>query len=303
MPIRQCPPISKPVATARNYRVTAAAYYLRPWSTIAPGKANPVGDNIPTLMRATLSDCGVKACVRHEALIEGIANLQIQYAIDQDSGVLKYVNADELGDIATTTVGKAQWQRVGAVRNGVLARSFIPEPDYVDGNAPYHLGDQAIDVAVGYRHYWLTSTVALRKHERLDMTAVAQRHLHRSPAGCRGAVLAVALLFLVILTMLGITVMSVSQQELKMAGQYQRQARIREQAEACLKIAEADAATLVDTQLNGIAASLRGQSRPHRYRRWCGGSGCQRYGILERPDEGPAVCRRRRIRYRISGGA
>jgi len=88
------------------------------------------------------------------------------------------------------------------------------------------------------------------------MTARAQRYLHQSPANCRGAVLAVALLFLVILTMLGTTVMSVSQQELKMAGQFQQQSRIHEQAEACLKIAEADATTLVDTQLNATAASL-----------------------------------------------
>lgn len=66
----------------------------------------------------------------------------------------------------------------------------------------------------------------------------------------RGAVLAVALLFLVILTLLGFTVLGVSQQEQKMAGQYQRQYLIQEQTEACLKIAEADAANAVDTQLN-----------------------------------------------------
>ena len=66
----------------------------------------------------------------------------------------------------------------------------------------------------------------------------------------RGAVLAVALLFLVILTLLGFTVLGVSQQEQKMAGQYQRQYLIQEQTEACLKIAEADAANAVNTQLN-----------------------------------------------------
>lgn len=66
----------------------------------------------------------------------------------------------------------------------------------------------------------------------------------------RGAVLAVALLFLVILTLLGFTVLGVSQQEQKMAGQYQRQYQVQEQAEICLKTAEADAANAADTQLN-----------------------------------------------------
>lgn len=66
----------------------------------------------------------------------------------------------------------------------------------------------------------------------------------------RGAVLAIALLFLVILTLLGFTVLGVSQQEQKMAGQYQRQYLVQEQTEACLKTAEADAANAVETQLN-----------------------------------------------------
>lgn len=75
-------------------------------------------------------------------------------------------------------------------------------------------------------------------------------------SNCRGAVLAVALLFLVILTLLGITVMSVGQQELKMGGQFQQQSLVHERAEACLNSAETDATTLVDAQLNTATAAL-----------------------------------------------
>ncbi len=88
------------------------------------------------------------------------------------------------------------------------------------------------------------------------MRTPAQRLQHLPPAASRGMVLAVTLLFLFVLTLLGITVMSISQQELKMASQFQQQARIREQAEACLKVAEADATALVDTQLNTATSAL-----------------------------------------------
>jgi len=147
--------------TARNYRAIAVAYYLRPWSITPPSKSKPSGDDIPTLMRATLRDCGASTCVKSEALVEGIANLQIQYGLDKGAGVHSYLNADQLGDF-TTLAGKAQWQRVRAVRIGLLARGLTPEADFIDSNAPYQLGDQSISVAAGYRHIWVTSTVALR---------------------------------------------------------------------------------------------------------------------------------------------
>lgn len=150
-------------ADARNYRLIAATYYLRPWSVTAPSKSNPTGDGIPSLMRATLSDCGAKACVKTEALVEGIANLQVQFGLDRGDGqgVRDYLNADQLGDF-TQANGKAQWRQVSAVRVGLLVRSLTAQPDYKDPNAPYHLGDQTVSVANGYRHIWLTSTVARR---------------------------------------------------------------------------------------------------------------------------------------------
>lgn len=81
---------------------------------------------------------------------------------------------------------------------------------------------------------------------------MARRACHHLPArtGMRGAVLAVALIFLLVLSLLGISVMSVSQQELKMAGQFLRQSSVQSLAEDCLKTAESAAATQVDTQLN-----------------------------------------------------
>jgi Tfp pilus assembly protein PilX len=66
----------------------------------------------------------------------------------------------------------------------------------------------------------------------------------------------VALIFLIVLTLLGISVMSVSQQELKMAGQFMRQSRVQTQTENCLKTAESTAAAQVDAQLNRPGGTL-----------------------------------------------
>ena len=72
----------------------------------------------------------------------------------------------------------------------------------------------------------------------------------------RGAVLATALIFLIVLTLLGISVMNISQQELKMATQFMQQTRSQTQVENCLKTAEANARYQVDTQLNRPGGTL-----------------------------------------------
>lgn len=153
------------ISDASNYRVSAVTYYLRPWSIVAPTKARPNGDDIPTLMRATLSDCGASACAKRDALVEGIANLQIQFRLDPDSGAA-FLNADQVGDF-TTPAGKQRWRQVRALRVGLLARSLAPEGNFVDGNAPYHLGDQTVTVSNGFRNFWITSTIALRNADQL----------------------------------------------------------------------------------------------------------------------------------------
>ena len=71
-----------------------------------------------------------------------------------------------------------------------------------------------------------------------------------------GAVLAVSLIFLIVLTLLGIGVMNVSLQELKMAGQFMQQSRVQTLAEDCLKTAESAAAAQVDAQLNRPGGTL-----------------------------------------------
>lgn len=147
----------------RSFRLSAVVYYLRPWSTIAPTKTLPQGDGIPTLMRAALSDCGASACVKSEALVEGIVNMQIQYGVPADSATdtLQYLDAEQLGDF-TLQPGKSAWRDVRAVRIALLTRSLTAEPGYIDTNAPYALADQSVTVATGFRHLLLTATVALR---------------------------------------------------------------------------------------------------------------------------------------------
>lgn len=149
--------------TPHTFRLSAVAYYLRPWSTNAPTRSLPEGDGIPTLMRATLGDCGTAACIKSEALVEGIANLQIQYGVADaaGNGTLRYMNAEQLGDF-TGLPGKPVWQRVHSLRIALLARSLTAEAGYTDGNAPYTLADQTVTVSAGFRHLLIDSTVALR---------------------------------------------------------------------------------------------------------------------------------------------
>jgi Tfp pilus assembly protein PilX len=78
----------------------------------------------------------------------------------------------------------------------------------------------------------------------------AHGHRLHNRAGMRGAVLAVALIFLIVMALLGISVMNVSLQEQKMASQFMQKSRVQTQAEDCLKTAEANAKDQVDAQLN-----------------------------------------------------
>lgn len=89
----------------------------------------------------------------------------------------------------------------------------------------------------------------------MSMSRLDGRCWH-GPVRSRGAVLAVALIFLLVLTLLGISVMSISQQELKMASQFSQQSRVQTETENCLKIAEAVAAAQVDAQLNRPGGAL-----------------------------------------------
>ena len=75
-------------------------------------------------------------------------------------------------------------------------------------------------------------------------------NIHTQFPAQHGTVLVFALIFLVLLTFLGFSVINVSQQELQMAGQFMTQTLAHEQAEDCLHTAQAEAATLVDTALN-----------------------------------------------------
>ncbi len=261
------------------------------------GQSHPVGDNIPTLMRAILSDCGVKACVRHEALIEGIANQIIRNR--SRFGVLKYVNADELGDI-TTTVGKAQWQRVRADASVYWRAASYLNP--ITSTAMRLIISAtrlsmlpSVTGIFGSPAPWPCETRAIRHDGRCATTS--------APAACR-------------LSRCGTRSRSAVSGDLDHAGHHghERQSAGTENGrpvsaagthqgtgrglpEDCGSRCR-DFGRHATQWHSGIS---RGLSRPHRYRRWCGGSGCQRYGILERPEEDPAVCRRRQIRYRYLG--
>lgn len=125
-------------------------YYIRSY-------ANKIGDGIPTLVRSEFDkdDDDDIAHQSAQALVEGIENLQIEYARD--------TNGDGEPDTAyvTTLTTAAEWSQVVAIKISVLARNVEPTAGYSDDKT-YKLGSTVISApGDGYKRHVFSTVVKL----------------------------------------------------------------------------------------------------------------------------------------------
>lgn len=125
-------------------------YHVRPY-TQTPG------DGIPSLCRKMLVG-GASPQWSDECIAEGVQDLQLSFAIDNDS--------DGLPDRYLTAPTAAELQKAVSVRIEVLMRSRKPVPGYLDLKS-YAIGDKQGQSAIaaandGYFRKVYSTTVALR---------------------------------------------------------------------------------------------------------------------------------------------
>ncbi len=206
----------------------------------------PNGDQtVPSLYRMRLQRNGT-ALGDAEELARGIENLQLRFGVDAapyDGQVdTPYKTADE---VAAGTAGPfldLKWSRVLSVQIGVLVRS--PERAGVPGTTPDRRSAHRYPARRPHRRAgrWRHSP-GLRNHRR-----IAQPHLQfvssimtTRPASCRplpqrprGAVLFVALIMLLLLTLLGVTAAQVTVMQERMSGNFRVQQLAFERSESAL---------------------------------------------------------------------
>lgn len=113
-------------AAAPLWRFVTHIYYIAPCSVPSSGStcdANADGGNpIPTLKRLELGSDLSGPDFEQVPLVEGIEELQIDYARDEDG--------DGTVDSYTAAPTASQWNEVVAVRIHILARNIEPTPGY-----------------------------------------------------------------------------------------------------------------------------------------------------------------------------
>ncbi len=140
---------------AITYALSTNVYYIRRCSdpkisgrdTICDG----VDDNIPTLVRLTLS----KNKMHSDPLVENIENLQLLFGIDIDFDftVDRYVEASE--------ISLAEWEQVLSVQIFVLSRAPNPVTGYTNRNR-YEFAGESITKPDGYYRKLYRETIFLR---------------------------------------------------------------------------------------------------------------------------------------------
>jgi type IV pilus assembly protein PilW len=145
-------------------------YFVAPCST-PTGSGNTkctAGDDggapIPTLKRLELSvDASGNTAMVTYPLVEGVQNLQVEYALDTDG------DGSPNGGFATNPGAAASWQNVMSVALYVLARNTQPSAGYVD-NKTYSMGSTAVAApGDGFRRHLYTAAVRVKNQsERRD---------------------------------------------------------------------------------------------------------------------------------------
>lgn len=138
---------SRPVA---NFTLQTYVYYISPF-TVAPTEV-PL---VPALVRMALLPDGTMA---RELVASGIERMQVQYGRRTTAPDTQYV--DVLPG-ASSDPADPTWEEVNSVRIWLLARSFTPEPGYVNTQT-YPMGDQNLVANDGFRRQLFSTVVQLR---------------------------------------------------------------------------------------------------------------------------------------------
>ena len=152
------------VAGLRKY--TVRFYYI--------GTDNGSGQAIPTLRRLELS--GATGGWVDTPLVEGIDQLNLEYAIDIDSdGAPDVYTADPATYVCGGCTAITNWANVVSVRINLLARNLEPSPGYTDAKT-YTLGRNAAGTEITfvpadqYRRHAYTGLVRIvNASERRDL--------------------------------------------------------------------------------------------------------------------------------------
>ncbi|MBK9246470.1 MAG: PilW family protein [Burkholderiales bacterium] len=214
-----------------SFKARDQAFVAR-FDSVAYFVGRPKGDRQapPSLYRAGLE--------RTEKVVENVEDLDFLYGLDDDGdgAVDRYLPADR--------IDAAQWERVLSVRVSLLAVSAEAAPP-AGGQVVYLRdvdGDTLLDPQPARDARQLrqvfTTTVSLRNRPTAMRSASRCRTGGAGRHPQRGAVLVVGLVFLLLMTLIGVTAFVVATQEERMAGNARDRLRAFEAAEQALRHCE-----------------------------------------------------------------
>jgi type IV pilus assembly protein PilW len=129
-----------------RYRLLSDVYYINSFTTSADEV--PL---VPALYRLRLSE-GANPQMTPELVASNVELIQVQYAVPNDAGDLRYVNANTVTD----------WSIVKTARIWLLVRESLPEPGLSSGS--YSVGDVTYTPNDHFRRTVLSTTVAVRNN-------------------------------------------------------------------------------------------------------------------------------------------
>jgi type IV pilus assembly protein PilW len=129
-----------------NYRLVSDVYFVNSFTTSADEV--PL---VPALYRLRLSD-GANPQMTPELVASNVEHMQVQYAVPDANGNLRYFNANTVPD----------WRIVKTARIWLVVRESLPEPGFTSSS--YTVGDITYAPNDRFRRTVLSTTVAVRNN-------------------------------------------------------------------------------------------------------------------------------------------
>jgi type IV pilus assembly protein PilW len=129
-----------------DYRLVSDIYYVNSFTNSATETPK-----VPALYRLTLSQ-GANPRMTPQLVASNVEQFQIQFAVVDGSGSVRYYNANDVID----------WKAVTAARIWLLTRESIPDPGLVSGE--YVFGDITYKPNDNFRRAIYSSTIAIRNN-------------------------------------------------------------------------------------------------------------------------------------------